>query len=254
MNLREVLLTMNQDEFNLFQHYRQVYPANRLHELAIVTRAASSLESSCGDFMFHWCSRASLQEGGFDSTTRGMRSAVRGLLKNEYTMFQFVDEMVGIMQRRFTQAWLEGAAECNIAADELTDKEKAELKIFINGQIQHLPGFASDIVTASEGEGKFSNTQLYSRAELWARQYLTAFNKGMAMACADQKAEWMLGLTEKHCNTCKRLHGKVKRMSYWEKHVMPQSFPNPYLDCKGAFCDCRLVPTTKPLSKGRLPA
>lgn len=193
-----------------------------------------------------------LAEDGFGSMKLGIRSAVRGLWKGVFTTHQFVDAMVSTLDRRLTQAWREGASQCGIRPDEMTREEEVQLRTFINGQIAFLPGLASDIINGSKGQGD-SLPKLMARSDLWARQYLTAKNKGAAMACADQKMEWVLGKTEKHCNTCSRLSGKVKRMSFWAENVMPQGFPNSKLECLGGHCDCRLTPTTAPLSRGPLP-
>ncbi|HUV28112.1 MAG TPA: hypothetical protein VMW34_12170, partial [Anaerolineales bacterium] len=85
--------------------------------------------------------------------------------------------------------------------------------------------------------------------------YRDVYNRATIMAAKDQKLEWIYGDTVKHCVSCSSLSGKVKRGSQWEAFfektgLRPQS---PRLACKGFECKCDTVPTTKPMSMGRLP-
>lgn len=68
------------------------------------------------------------------------------------------------------------------------------------------------------------------------------------------------GFVVHNCGSCSKLAGKVKRASQWRAAGLgPQSgpmhvLPNPALECGGYECKCSLMPTTEPMSKGRLPA
>ncbi|MHA1942365.1 MAG: hypothetical protein ACW97P_11700, partial [Candidatus Hodarchaeales archaeon] len=93
---------------------------------------------------------------------------------------------------------------------------------------------------------------LLQRLEMWINQYSSAKQQSEAMACADEKRVWRIGRTE-HCRTCLALNGQVRRMSFWLNNVLPRNAPNEKLICKGFNCQCELLKTNKPLSRGRLP-
>ena len=62
------------------------------------------------------------------------------------------------------------------------------------------------------------------------------------------------GFVVHNCSSCLKLHGKVKRMSYWvEKGILPQVPGCDYLKCRGYQCGCVLTLTDEPQSKGPLP-
>lgn len=196
---------------------------------------------------------------------RGLRSAARGLWVGALSYDQAWDAMASAIRRRLSQAWAEGAARCGVAEDELTPEEQMERDRFIFTQMNYIDGFLQFVEQNAKEAGlrpedrvkllaKRGELTIYGRLEMWVNQYGSALSKGQAMACADMKAKWILGRTEKHCRTCSALNGKVKRMSFWLKSVLPQNAPNPKLECKGYYCDCRLEPTDEPLSKGPLPS
>jgi len=86
--------------------------------------------------------------------------------------------------------------------------------------------------------------------QLWANRYADIVNRARLMADKQGKLKWHLGTTEKHCEDCLRYSGKVKRSAYWTKiNARPQSRE---LACKGFECDCKLLPTDEPLTRGKL--
>ena len=106
---------------------------------------------------------------------------------------------------------------------------------------------------SKENKGKL--TPLLQRAQLWVNRYNDVKSEAQILACKDQKLRWDLGLTEKHCRTCYALNGKVKRASFWKKlGVRPQNAPNYLLECEGWKCDCGMVVTDEPLSRGAMPS
>ena len=115
-----------------------------------------------------------------------------------------------------------------------------------------MPDFLGDVVAGSKkNKGKLQPQ--FSRVEVWVNQYSSAKQMSEAMACVDEKRIWVLGQVEKHCKTCPRLAGQVRRLSFWRTHVLPRNGPNDRLECKGFNCQCELRKTDKPISKGRLP-
>lgn len=189
----------------------------------------------------------------------GIRAVVRGYWSGALDEFGFVDSMISAINRGFTQAWNEGAAECGIQPDELSQDEKDALQRFINDQTGHIFNYGRDIAirrdvhqqSPRDPAGKLD--PLLSRAELWINRYNEASQRAKSMACADKKMKWVLGEAE-HCASCLKLDGKIKRMSFWtERGIIPQVAGAEYLECKGFRCQCNLEETTDKLSPGPLP-
>ena len=188
---------------------------------------------------------------GIDQYRRGLRSAVRGLWSGAITLSQATAAFRSAIERRVTQAWNEGAAECDISPDELSQAEILARDEFIENQIEFISQFLEDVAANSKKNKGKLKPQLV-RVELWVNQYSSAKQKSEAMACGDEKRIWVLGHTE-HCRTCPALNGQVRRLSFWESHVLPRNAKNDKLLCLGFNCQCILKPTKKPISKGRLP-
>lgn len=179
-----------------------------------------------------------------------LNAAVRGLWRGVLTADQFFDAMGAAIQRRITQAWREGADSVGISPAEYTPDEVAALAAFIATQFTYISGFADAIQSGSKAnDGALS--PLLARAALWANRYVEATNQARVMAGANQKLEWVIGPTEEHCSDCGRLNGKVKRGSVWAAYGLAPQSRN--LKCKGYNCECKLMPTTKPVTPGPLP-
>jgi len=181
-----------------------------------------------------------------------LRSNVRGLWSGVIDRAQFVQLMFDTVGRYIPEAWYEGAAECGIKKDELTDKEISELAGAISYEIQWIQGLADAIEENRKNDGKLAS--LFSRMEIWAGRYLGVRDKAKAMACADAKLKWVQGPTSDKCPSCSKLNGKVKRGSFWtERGILPRVHGAPYLECQGFRCLCELQVTDDPVSRGPLP-
>lgn len=179
-----------------------------------------------------------------------IRAAVRGLWSGVFTYSDFYAQMDSAIRNLLPHAFHDGARECGIKPEELTDEEKITIDRFVFDQLRYIDGFATDIEKKSKANGG-KLTPLLSRVDIWVTRYAELRNMGKSMACANQKMEWVLGPTKDHCKSCQRLAGKVKRASQWQAHVLPQSHD---LECGGWRCQCELQPTDKPMSRGPLPA
>jgi hypothetical protein len=189
--------------------------------------------------------------GGIVSFRRNTRASVRGLWSGAITLQQAIRTFRSAIERAIEQAWLEGAAECGIQEDELTIKELTARDEFIFEQNELAPDFLRVVNEQSKKNGG-KLQPLLQRLEMWINQYSSAKQQSEAMACADEKRVWRIGRTE-HCRTCLALNGQVRRMSFWLNNVLPRNAPNEKLVCKGFNCQCELLKTNKPLSRGRLP-
>lgn len=189
--------------------------------------------------------------GGIVSFRRNLRAAIRGLWTGALRKAQALSVFRRAVEQAIEGAWIEGAAECGIQADELTVEELTARDEFIFTQNDFAAGFIDDIAAQSKANGG-NLTPLLQRGEMWVNQYMSAKGQAEAMACADEKRVWRLGRTE-HCATCMALDGQVRRLSFWQNNVLPRSAPNNKLICRGFNCQCVLEKTDKPISRGRLP-
>lgn len=185
-----------------------------------------------------------------------IRGNVRALWAGVVDIDQFMVAMRATVRRGLTLAWHEGAAECGIKPDELTDKEEQALEAAVRSEYSYIFAFG-EYIEANNKASKGLLQDLYGRVSLWVNRYLDVTNRAKVMACRDQKLEWRLNQvrgTKESCDSCQKLAGQVRRGSTWERlGVRPQSPPNRKLACGGWKCGCGLVVTDKPVSRGRLP-
>jgi hypothetical protein len=190
--------------------------------------------------------------GGIVSFRRNTRASVRGLWSGAITLSQAIKTFRLAIEQAIEAAWLEGAQECGIQEDELTATELTARDEFIFEQNELAPDFLRVVKEKSKANGG-KLQPLMQRNEMWVNQYSSAKQQSEAIACADEKRIWILGIVEKHCKTCPRLAGQVRRLSFWNSNVLPRNAPNDKLECGGYNCQCELQKTNKPISKGRLP-
>jgi hypothetical protein len=186
-----------------------------------------------------------------------LKASTRGYATRIFDYFQFWSGMDAAIRLYLTRAWYAGAAECGIAASELSPEEKTALENMIGGERANILSLATFIDGIRTDDGTFPNdvrVSVFARVDLWAQRYKDAQNQARVMACGDRKLMWVLGATEDHCPTCLKLEFKVKRASQWQAAgIRPQNPPNAKLECGGWYCDCSLVQTDEPMSKGPLP-
>jgi len=186
------------------------------------------------------------------SLRTGVHAAIRGLWSGALDSFGFIDALGAALRLNLPLAWKQGAAVCGVKPEEYTPEEKAALNNLLNSQYYHLANFAQEIMAGDKAHGGKLAPWL-ARGETWVTTWRTAYNRAQAMACGNRKLKWVLGETE-HCPSCLKLAGKVKRANYWEeRRIWPQSPPNDKLECGGWRCQCALVPTNEPASRGPLP-
>lgn len=181
--------------------------------------------------------------------------ALRGYIRDLYERGDeglYLDRHSRLIEQQFERAWKQGLKLAGMTWDEQTDDELNYLVQAIRDEQNRTLGFALEILEARESGKPVS--PFYARVPLWAKRYTQTVNQALAMAKTNPKLEWQLGATEKHCRTCLKLNGRVKRASFWSQTVLPQGGPNPKLECQGWECDCKLVVSKKPLSKGPLPS
>ncbi len=190
-------------------------------------------------------------KGGIVKLRRNLRASVRGLWSGVLTKPQATRTFSRAMETGIEAAWVEGAAECGIQADELTVEELTKRDEFIFEQLGYVPEFMAAIVKGNKKSGG-KLVPLFERVELWVNQYPNAKMQSEALACKNEKRIWKLGISE-HCKSCVSLQNQVRRLSFWKANVMPKNPPNKKILCGGWSCKCQLLKTDKPLTRGRLP-
>jgi len=197
------------------------------------------------------------QSRSADAYGRNIRGSVRALWGGVIDLDQFLSTMQLAVRRGLTLAWREGAAECGIKPDELTEVEIKALEMAIRSESVYIFDFGEYIEANSKATGGLLRS-LMNRVGLWINRYLDVTNRAKVMACKDQKLEWVINYVrgvKENCDSCLRLNGQVRRGSAWQRAgVRPQSPPNAKLACRGWKCGCGLVPTDKPVSRGKLPS
>ena len=196
--------------------------------------------------------RTSPGSRGTSEYRSGLRAAIRGFWSGVLDRNQFWDAMSRTIRIGLKRAWHSGAADCGIAPDELTPAEVLALQDAIDYEHLWIGGLANTIEANSKAKGG-KLTPLFTRIEIWIGRWEGVASQARVMACTDQKLIWTLGPTE-NCKSCKKLAGKVKRNSWWQDNgILPRVHDAWYLDCKGFRCECQILPTDKPLSRGRMP-
>jgi hypothetical protein len=185
-----------------------------------------------------------------ETYTSQLRSSIYGLWRGALSISSFVEAFTGTVFTGLSSAWFSGARAAGIERDEMTDAENQALQVALFQQMTYIGGLANYVYLHSQAND-FKLSVPMSRLGLWSNRYKEFYIKGMVMAKADPKYTWVLGPTDKHCQDCVRISGKTKRSSQWLKSGwMPRSNR---LFCGGYNCQCDLIPTTMPMSKGNLP-
>lgn len=188
----------------------------------------------------------------YSNYLKSLRAVARGLWLGLYDYEQAWDALEVAIRTNITKAWYDGLAEAGIQPSEMSNEERLALQQMIVREQSYMNGFISHCLDNTKASGA-AWAVCDAKAIAWANRARDARGKALSMAQSDPKLMWRLGHTEKHCGTCTKLHGKVKRASYWNKiGVRPQNYPNHLLECGGWKCGCSLDPTEEPLSKGTL--
>lgn len=187
-----------------------------------------------------------------EAFAKSVHAAIRGLWTGNTDQFTFIDSMISTITRYLGQAFDAGAATQNVTPADYTQQEKDARKDYINQQFQFLPGFSQRIQNGNKAnDGKLQ--KWLNQGDNWVNRWEGAFEVAKVAVGDNVPMEWELGPTE-HCPSCQKLAGKVKRKNWWyENGILPAQAGATYLKCGGHKCQCQLVKTDKPLSRGRMP-
>lgn len=185
---------------------------------------------------------------------RSLRSLVRGLWNGALTRFDFVDGVNSAISRRFPEAFMETAKDLGIAEDDIPDTALQWLADQINQELTFVLDFANAIEEGSKANGGKLGP-LFVRAEQWASGYERIGQRAKTLLGGKQRYRWTVGATD-HCTDCLRLNGRVATGEQFERRLGPlDALPRGTgLACgKGRKCQCDLVPTDEPVTRGRWP-
>lgn len=184
-----------------------------------------------------------------------LRAAVRALWSGVWGVDEFFDEMERVIERGFTQAWLEGMNAVGLTQEDMTSEEQARLFAMMFEETNYISGFAVSIEENSKANGGALGPHL-QRVELWVKRYTNVKNQALQMAKTDPVLEWVLHANES-CPSCLKMNGQRRRSSVFARLDIRPQHPRK-LECmvsaRGVdVCQCTLVPTDQPPSRGRLP-
>jgi hypothetical protein len=175
--------------------------------------------------------------------TRVLSGMVRDLYRGDIEEGDFVDRLAQLVQDQLTRAWNEGMRTNDLDPEQDMEPEwQVILDDIIANEYNYVDQFAADIIAARDEQADWQ--PLLSRADLWANRYNDVVNQAI-ITTKEQKLLWVMGSTEKHCDTCGKLNGIIAFASIWDElGVYPQRPENDKIECGGWNCLCELIPTS----------
>jgi hypothetical protein len=162
----------------------------------------------------------------------------------------FIRNMTILLDRYCRQAFTDGFYDGGVYGYEPLDDDEQWIFKHVDGQ----QGFITQFAAKLYADDELTADELKAKPDLWwSGSILPAYSEGLLRASKDGAGKWMLGASEKHCNDCPRLHGKVYRFSTWKKLLGGSLPPCDATECTSLGCNCEIIPTRDPLTKGRPP-
>jgi len=167
---------------------------------------------------------------------RVLKKAMRDLYYMRIGHDEFLDIHSAYVQRQFRRAWNTAMREnCLDPRKDMTAEWEAIYQDLVVAEYEYIDRIAQEIVYAANNKEPLA--PFIQRADLWANRWTDVYNRALAETGQEEWYRWVLGQTEKHCETCADRAGKIKTGAEWLADVMPQSQA---LECGGWRCDCRL--------------
>lgn len=146
--------------------------------------------------------------------------------------------------RRLGQVAFQDGLRDGGVTDPLDEDDLAQVQHWLINQSEFVTQFSDDAY-----KRELSPAEVQQHATMWANKSLQEmYDSGRMSADRNGMYEWVLGRTEKHCQSCKTLDGQRHRFKQWySKNILPKS---ERLACGGWNCDCKLV-KSKEAARGR---
>ena len=178
-----------------------------------------------------------------------LKRLARKLWEGSFDALDFVEEMDYAIREGLTNAVYDVLASLNMTPAELSFEERVKLLEFIGNNVDRVWRLASWIEQNRRGISALAT--IYSRIQMWARQYRKTANFFKKLLGGTIKYKWIWSPKKEHCKDCEKLNGRVYRANVWVRYdIEPQS---PRLACGGYRCGCDLIPTTENATPGRPP-
>jgi hypothetical protein len=144
-----------------------------------------------------------------------------------------------------TQAYYEGMREAGIATPEtdMDEGDKADLSVWITGQLEHVNDFAIAVIAAARDVEK--RAQILQRVGWWTDGIRTIGGMGYMNSKRNMPGTWRMNfvrVTKEHCTTCAMLNGKRHRLKWFLSNgYIPRQRGSNTLACRGYMCGCGIV-------------
>jgi hypothetical protein len=154
-------------------------------------------------------------------------------------------EFADAIEVGLNEAWRLGMRQNNVT--EILPEWQDIVDGIVADERGHIPDFAGWITEVAGNAPSIGAaiTQAQGRLSLWIGRYNDVYNQAILISADEKtKLKWVMGPTEKHCQSCATLDGVVAYQREWdESQVHPQQPENPVLYCGGWNCQCELIPT-----------
>jgi HK97 family phage portal protein len=148
------------------------------------------------------------------------------------------------------RAFRDGLAEGGVD-DDPDESEQETIASLIQEQSQYVTNLGAKLF---KDENAVSDAMAEQKPALWWNGSIAKFySAGLLSANANGMFTWVLGRTEKHCDTCKALDGQRRRYKTWYRQNLIAGTVGQDTDCEGWKCDCDLKRSAGKSSMGALP-
>ncbi len=145
-----------------------------------------------------------------------------------------------LVKNAIADAYVEGLAEGDVSADEMSDDDALMIIELGDRQLEHVTNFVRDIRDAKNDKAAQRDI-LDRRLDLWTASVESAGAQGIASAKSNTMGTWQYGDSE-HCATCAKLNGQRHRLKWFLSNgYIPREPGSQTLDCGGWACQCKIV-------------
>lgn len=137
----------------------------------------------------------------FNSTKRSyslnLKKNLNALVNGSMSRGDYIQKQREVIDRCFREAYLEGKKYSQSTEQQLSDYDNHMLSQLVAREMKFMTNFADDVVS---GGGSMNYTR---RLNMYIESLVALFTAGkMAFIPEDSTIYWLLGDTDKHCETC----------------------------------------------------
>lgn len=170
-------------------------------------------------------------------------------MAGKVTRRQWTGRMRSMIETYGYKAYIDGLRDGGVDDDPDSD-DSTTINGLVTAQGEYIRGLADKLF---KDENTISTALADQKPAMWYNGSVKPFySAGLLTADKNGMYTWVLGNTEEHCTTCKRLDGTKKRYKTWDKANLIAGTPGQATDCKGFKCECKLVRVAAKSSPGVL--